>query len=450
LAVTDGQVSAAQELPKRLRWALVLVLSIVAIFYIIGLVQQLPTRNVSSAHIDWNTYRDFQTYYSPALLLRRGSNPYKADPLWGDTPTWFLCFEPLTFFPPFTAYWAWFCLNLFFLATSIWILVRDGGLKGSDAWIVGTLMLMYPPVATNFWLAQSEVALLFILVMFIHELDRGREVTSGLILAAASLLRAYPLGLLGYLIARRKWRAAEFTILGCLVGLAITYLVAGPDVVTSYLRNLGLTRGLGLWGSTPPLNQPIGLLRHPANLNAAWFVKFGLVHAFGIGETSAIAAICGFLGEFALAAIVFIQTTRFADSDDRDHRAFSMWIITVSILSPIMWPQFMACFVIVFVSLAGAATRSDLSRRAAYSAVASYLLISVLGKMHGYPFDWAEMLELRLSPIHPHVVHVLAEATTGSLILLFLSAYWFMCDITDTCQAKATSHGTSIATSRIR
>jgi Glycosyltransferase family 87 len=365
----------------------------------------------------------------------------RIEPRWGDTPTWFLCFEPLTFFSPFTAYWVWFCLNAFFFAASIWILIRDVGLKRAEAWIVGVLMLMYPPVATNFWFAQSEVALLFILVVFIHELERGREVTSGLILAAASLLRAYPLGLLGYLVARRKWRAVAFTLLGCVAGLAITFIFAGPDVVITYLRSMGFTHGLGLWGSTHPLNQPLGLLRHPANLNAMWFVKFGLVHAFGIGETSATAAVCGFLGELALVAIVFIQTVRFAADEDREYRAFSMWIITVSILSPIMWPQFMACFVIVFVALAGAATRNHVSKRALWTAVASYLLVSVLGKMHGYPFDWAEMVELRLSAMHPHVVHVMAEATTGSLILLFLSAYWFMCDIAGTPQAKVTGYG---------
>jgi hypothetical protein len=79
LVVANGQGSATQEPSKRVRWSIVLVLSIVAIFYIIGLVQQLPTRNGSSAQVDWSSYRDFQAYYIPALLMRRGFNPYRAE-----------------------------------------------------------------------------------------------------------------------------------------------------------------------------------------------------------------------------------------------------------------------------------------------------------------------------------------------------------------------------------
>ena len=433
-----------KPLKQRIHWALALGLSLVTIFYIIGLVKQLPIRNDPNTYLDWSISRDFQTYYSPALLLRHGFNPYRVEPSWGDTPVWFLCFEPLTFLRPFIAYWIWFFLNVFFFAASLWILIRDAGLKSSEAWVVGALMVMYPPVARNFWLAQSEVLLLFLLVLFIHELQRGRQATAGFILAAASLLRAYPVGLLGYLVARRKWRAVAFTLLGCFAGFAAISIVAGSDVVITYLRNTGLTGGFGVWDSTHPLNQPIELLRHPKNLNLAWFVRFVLVHAFKIGETSTAAAVCGFLAEIALATIVFGQTVRFAAAEDRDDRAFSLWVITVSMLSPIMWNQFMACFVILFAELAGAVTRHQVSRRAVWTAVASYMLISAFGNLHGYPFDWVRAVEHRLSVIHPHVVDVLDEVTTGSLILLFLSAYWFTCDrerLTLMERRKASSNG---------
>jgi hypothetical protein len=94
-------------------------------------------------------------------------------------------------------------------------------------------------------------------------------------------------------------------------------------------------------------------------------------------------------------------------------------------LSPIMWNQFMACFVILFAGLASALTRRRVSRRAVWTGVASYVLISAFGNLHGYPFARVTMVEHRLLPIHPYVAHVLDEVTTGSLILLLLSAYWF-------------------------
>jgi len=407
---------------QRLRWIAAFALYAVAIFYMVELLRELPTGH------DLSTYRDFYAYYSPALSLRHGLNPYVAQPKLGDTPDWFLLFEPLTFLSPFIAYWVWFVLNVLMFAASLRILNRDAGLRSADAWIIGALMLMYPPVAMNFWFAQSEILLLFVLTLFIHELGRGRQVTAALLLAAACLLRAYPIGLLGYLVARRQWRTASFTILGCIAGLCTTIALVGSDVVLTFLRNAGLMHGFAIWGSTRPLNQDISLLRHPANLNLARLVSFVVAHAIGTSESSTVAGVAGLVVELALVAIVVALTVRFAAKEDRDWRALSLWIITVSMLSPIMWGQFMVCFIIVFVWLAGAAARDQVSRRAIWAAVASYALTVAFSRFRGYPFNWVQPAAERLVGAHPHLVHLAFETTTASLALLLLSAYWFTCD----------------------
>lgn len=412
-----------QELStQRLRWIVAFALYAIAIFYVVELFRELPTGH------DVKTFRDFYAYYHPALLLRHGLNPYRVEPAMGDTPDWFLLFEPITFFSPFIAYWVWFVLNVSLFIASLRVLIRDAGLKAADAWIIGAFMLMYPPVAMNFWFAQSEILLLFVLTLFIHELGRGRQVTAALLLAAACLLRAYPIGLLGYLVARRHWRVAAFTLLGCIAGLSITTAYVGSDIVLTFLRNAGLTRGFVIWGSMHPLNQPVELLRHPANLNLARFVIFLVAHALGTSEGSTIAQAAGSLAELALVAIVVAQTSRFAASEDRDWRALSLWIITVSMLSPIMWGQFMVCFIIVFVCLAGAAARNQVSRRAIWAAVASYALTVAFSHFLGYPFNWVQQVEERVVLAHPHLVHLSVETTMASLALLLLSSYWFTCD----------------------
>ena len=424
-----------QELStQRLRWIVVFVLYAVAIVYVVELLRELPTGH------DLRTYRDFYAYYRPALSLRHGLNPYIAEPTLGDTPDWFLLFEPLTFFSPFIAYWVWFVLNVLLLAASLWILIRDAGLKAADAWIIGALMLMYPPVAMNFWFAQSEILLLFVLTLFIHELGRGRQIVAALLLAAACLLRAYPIGLLGYLVARRQWRVASFALLGCIAGFSVTAAYLGSDVVLTFLRNAGLMRGFVIWGASRPLNQAVELLQHPANLNLARFVAFVVAHALGTSESSTIGQVTGLLVEVALVAIVAVQTARFAANEDRDWRALSLWIITVSMLSPIMWGQFMVCFIIVFVWLAGAAARNQVSRRAIWAAVASYALTVAFSRFQGYPFNWVQPVEERLVGAHPHLIHLAFETTTASLALLLLSAYWFTCDrespklVADSCR----------------
>jgi Glycosyltransferase family 87 len=407
----------------RIRWTIALGLGAVAIVFIIGLVRQLPMRP------DLSAYRDFYGYYYPALHLRQGLNPYKLEPRWADTPTWFLCFEPLTHLSPFAAYWAWFALNAACFAASLWMLARDAGLPREEAWIAGALLLMYPPVAKNFYLAQSEVLLLFLFVLLIRELQRGRQVSAGLILAAASLLRAYPVGLLGYFVARRKWRALEAALVGLAAGLAATIVLAGPDVVGSFMANTGLMRGAGLWGAVQPLNQETGLLRHPANLNFGAFVKFALEHAFKLEQSSPLAGGIAALAELALLAAVFIRTARFAAAEDSYWRAFSLWVIAISMLSPIMWGQFMVCFVIAYVGIAGAAVRGEAAPWVEWSAAASYAVLVAFADLGGYPFGWAQAIERIVAP-YPHLAHVIGEAPTTSLLLLLLAAWWFAGDRT--------------------
>lgn len=253
--------------------------------------------------------------------------------------------------------------------------------------------------------------LLFLLALFIHELGRGRDRTAGAILAAASLLRAYPLGLIGYLVARRKWQAVGATLIVLLAGFGATAGCVGTDVIVSYAAHVV---------GPHPLNQPIGFLRHPANLSLGWFVRFILLHGFSVGEMSPFASVAALFAELIVFVFAFIATLRL--EYDQDQRGFSLWIVTVSILSPIMWPQFMACFVIVFAALA----KSGGERRANIAAIASYAIVVVFGGMKGYPLTFAQKLSQHYLANHVHVLHVLAEGTAASLILLYASCCWFI------------------------
>jgi hypothetical protein len=101
-------------------------------------------------------YRDFAPYYVQSLAMREGIDPYKGDfetvytearhPLgdldmgtnhFGDTPTWALSLEPLTFLSLKTAYWTWQVLNIVALAGALFLLIRELGPPGVDGWAVG-------------------------------------------------------------------------------------------------------------------------------------------------------------------------------------------------------------------------------------------------------------------------------------------------------------------------
>jgi hypothetical protein len=202
-------------------------------------------------------YQDFRPYYIGSTALRRGINPYDRDfetifieagsPLdhisaWErsepllETPVWLIFFEPFTLLEPPAAYWTWTAFNLICVVAALFLLIREYGPPGAQGWTVGAQMLLFPPIALNFWFAQSEVVLLFIFALALQELRRGHDRAAGAILAVAALLRAYPLGMLGYLVARRNWRATTYFLAACSIGVAIAIAIAGFEPVVSFVR----------------------------------------------------------------------------------------------------------------------------------------------------------------------------------------------------------------------
>jgi hypothetical protein len=110
--------------------------------------------------------------------------------------------------------------------------------------------------------------------------------------------------------------------------------------------------------------------------------------------------------------------------EDFDWRGYSLWVVTVSIMSPIMWGQFMVCFVIVFVAIAN----GPASRRTVIAAVGSYVILAAFGGLHGYPLNFLPEFAQSYFASNVRVLHVLPESVTVSLILLYLSCCWFVFD----------------------
>src|SRR5260370_1323507 len=195
--------------------------------------------------------------------------------------------------------------------------------------------------------------------------------------------------------------------------MTITIAFVGTEVVTTYIQNV-----IG----PHSLNQPMGFLRHPTNLSLSWFVRFVLLHGFGIAELSTLASSLALIAGLITAAFAFVATWRL--DDDLDWRGYSLWVVTVSILSPIMWGQFMACFVIVFVGIANGSA----SRRTVIAAVGSYVILAAFGGLHGYPLNFLPEFAQAYFARNLRVLHVLPESVTVSLILLYLSCCWFVFD----------------------
>lgn len=404
-----------------IRTQIALGLWIIAGAAAIGVFETLPS-NVDG-------YQDFKPYYVGSLALRRGINPYdgdfgavftetgrplsslsaweRAEPLL-DTPAWLILFEPFTCLEPATAYWAWATFNLLCLAAALFLLIREVGPPGADGWTVAALMLLYPPIAINFWFAQSEVVLLLFFVLTLRALRRRADGTAGMMLAAATLLRAYPLGMLGYLVARRNWRATAYFLAACIIGSALVVAFAGFHPVVSFVRLAMPTSG----AHTPGV--PASLLRHPANLNLGSFVQLVLGYR-GWAWAGGLAT------ELLAAGFAFAATA--ALEEDRYGCGFSLWLVVITMLSPVAWPQFLVCLVPLYVGIAAANHAANQERRLPQRVLnlagASYLAALFMGG----PLGFLSRALARSISGHVHASYVLpAEAAFISLGCAYLAA----------------------------
>jgi len=397
-----------------------------ALWIIVGAAAVITFESLPSKVSD---YQDFRPYYVGSLALRGGINPYDRDfatvfteagrPLdklsaWErtepllDTPAWFIFFEPFTFLEPATAYWVWTTFNLLCLAAALFLLIHEIGPPGVNGWTVGAMMLLYPPVATNFWFAQSEIVLLLIFALALRELRRGHDGTAGAILAVAALFRAYPLGMLGYLVARRNWRATKYFLAACLIGTTLVVAVAGFQPVVSFVRTALPISGPRTRG------VPAGLLSHPANLNLGSFAQLVLGY-----RGWAFAAAIGI--ELLMAGFAFAATA--ALEDDRYGCGFALWIVAITLLSPLAWPQFLVCIVPLYVGIAGANNEKELPRRVLNLAGASYVAALFMGG----PLGFLSRALARSISAHVRASYFLpAEAAFISLACAFFAALLMM------------------------
>jgi hypothetical protein len=229
------------------------------------------------------------------------------------------------------------------------------------------------------------------------------------ILAAAALLRAYPLGMLGYLVARRNWRASGYFLAACAIGCALAVGFAGFEPVASFAGLAATT------SATHARGVPAGLLRHPANLNLGAFVQ--LVLGERAGASAAALTI-----ELIAAGIAFAATA--ALEDDRSGFGFALWLVVITMLSPVAWPQFLVCLVPLYVGIAAAARHAAsedrrLPRHVLNLAGASYVAALFMGG----PLGFLGRAVARSISGHLHVSYILpAEAAFISLGCAYFAA----------------------------
>lgn len=178
---------------------------------------------------------DFSFYYVWSLAVRRGLDPYSARlPSLAATlhlsasdlqlrqrnpsvqgcgpyqftvypPTFLLLFEPFTLLRPASAYWTWIGLNVVLLGIALVVLLSE--LPWAYAVSMAALGLFYHPIEFHFFVANCQIVILVLLACTLRSLKFRREAAAGASVAAATLIKLFPVLLVGYLAVARRWKA---------------------------------------------------------------------------------------------------------------------------------------------------------------------------------------------------------------------------------------------------
>ena len=338
-----------------------------------------------------------------------------------DTPTLLVVFEPLTRLPMKEAFWIWTSLNVVALAVTLFMLLRlsTTGLSPSMGLTIAAMTLLYDPVAMNFEYAQRQIMILLLLVVAMRAMERDYDWLAGIMLATAGLLRAFPLLLMVYLALARRWRTLRCAVISLVAGIMTVVMVGAPCV--DFVRALGWTSQRKFVELS--VNPALG----PTVSRFFWFTS-----GFGLGEEhDSLRRVAVVLAEAVILAMTLRATMRIERSD-RDGRAFSLWLITSIMLSPIAWPHYLALLIIPYVQLAIAGQAGRIKGRALLMALGSYMVMQFSRRSGGVadlPFILKTLLE---------------EFSSVSLLMAFVATYWFVTDyrISDQTSVAKVAHVT--------
>jgi len=286
---------------------------------------------------------DFAVYYVLGRELHQGINPYTTDftasarlsgfnihgVRHGSEPPTFIALvcDPLSRLPTRTAYWIWQFTNLECLVAALCLLIGPG--SGVTPWTglsLIALTLLYPPLITHIWMGQSKLPALLLLVLTMRWMERRRDCRAGFTLALASLLRFFPLGLVGYLLLQQRWRILFYTGLGILIGGAVTIALAGIHNCISFITAAALLVDQSWTVTARDISIDTFIARQlhailPASVNSVSSA------AFAINNVTKL--------------LVLLTTARATLAQpagcDPDSRIYSLWVVTSIVLLPVVW-----------------------------------------------------------------------------------------------------------------
>ena len=133
----------------------------------------------------------------------------------------------------------WFSLNLLVVVVGLLAVARrvDAALGTHTLWLT-PLALAPLVVAGTFQMGNVQLAFIALPLLGMLALERGHRATGGLLLGFATVSKLFPGLLIVYLLLRRDWRGATWTVGACAALAAVAVLDVGWAPFAAFLDHL--------------------------------------------------------------------------------------------------------------------------------------------------------------------------------------------------------------------
>lgn len=281
-------------------------------------------------------YLDFNSFYFATKTFYADGNPYglieSISVGFLYPPASFIFFSPFILFPLKVAGLLWAFVSIILLVISIMLLfvIAKKKIFGYEfLMILGLVFMMFP---VKFSLGMGQVGLLnvFLVVFFIYSLTLNREKISGIILAAALLLKFSPILFPFELFILRKWN-----ILGSLI-ISSTLILISLAIFRPEQMVIFLTQSLPGTFSSWPLayyNQAV------SGMVGRWL---------GTGEVGQLVKVSLSL---SMVILTFIVLWRNRASKEIVLRGFMPLLPLSVIVAPLAWQHYFVLVIPTLISL---------------------------------------------------------------------------------------------------
>jgi hypothetical protein len=191
---------------------------------------------------------DLSTYYSAALAVRHGANPFTPVATWiagyqpGQNliathyvyaPAFAVLLIPLTYLPLTAAFVVWDLCNVAFLPATIYCLARAAGvhMRALEILAVAAACSLLSTVRIELSWGQSDIFLLFLIAAALAARQSSRPGFAGVLLAVACVTKPPLLLFVGFLLWKRELRFAVTTVASFLVLLLAPFLWLGGQAL---------------------------------------------------------------------------------------------------------------------------------------------------------------------------------------------------------------------------